>query len=112
MHSHSATDINKGILGIARGGTGATSASGARRSLGIQVGSGSITGIQGQSVTKTVTFASAYSSIPVVVVSSKTPMHSTDVYLAVQSVTATGFTVQLYSDTLNPVIAFNWIACQ
>lgn len=109
-HAHSATDINKGVLSIGRGGTGCTSVAELRRELGIQSGSGTITGIKGQAVTLTVYFPQPYTSTPRVVLTPKTDILSTDIYLSVQFTRVNAFDVRLYSESLNSDIAFNWIA--
>lgn len=111
-HTHAATDIVKGTLGLDRGGTGGTNAKEARVSLGIQAGSGGIIGTAGEEVTKTIAFSSEFETTPYVVLTPMTDMHSADVYLSVKEVTRTEFVVRIYSETLNPVINFNWIAVQ
>lgn len=111
-HHHSATDITRGTLGVARGGTGGSNPLEARRSLGIQSGSGTVTGTAGEAVYKSFDFPVAFASIPKVVLTLRTEMKSTDVYVAVTDVTTTGFTVYVYSQELAPIINFNWIAIQ
>lgn len=112
-HYHSANQINSGILGIPRGGTGGKTAYDARVNLGIQAGVGGIVGKAGEEIVKEYTFLTPFTNTtPIVVLTPITDMHSADVYLSVKSVSLTGFTVRIYSETLSPVINFNWIACQ
>ena len=110
-HVHSATDINKGILGVARGGTGGSTALAARRSLGIQAGSGSVVGVAGEAIYKEFNFPVSFVTTPYVVVTPLTELDSADFYMSVSTVTRTGFSVRIYSGTQNPAVTFNWIAC-
>lgn len=111
-HSHAASAINSGVLGIARGGTGGGTPYDARCSLGIQAGVGGIIGTKGEEVIKEYTFLKPFNSAPIIVLTPTTDMHSADVYLSVCSVSTTGFSVRIYSETLSPVINFNWIAVE
>lgn len=112
-HNHSASDINKGILGIPRGGTGGNTPVTARMALGIQSGHGGIVGKAGQAVTAEFNFLNEFDSAPKVVVTPITSIYAgNEIYLAVKEVTTTGFTLFLYSETLNPIINFYWIAIQ
>ena len=109
-HYHSANDINSGIMGIIRGGTGGRTAYDARVNLGIQAGSGSITGSAGKEAKMDIVFPKAYKNPPAVVLTPITDLDSTDAYLSVNSVSAEGFTVRIFSESLNHVINFYWIA--
>lgn len=111
-HYHNASAINSGTLGIARGGTGGNTAYEARCSLGIQAGVGGITGTKGEEIIREYNFLKEFRSAPIVVLTPTTDMHSADVYLSVYSVSTTGFSVRIYSETLSPVINFNWIAVE
>ncbi len=111
-HTHSATDINTGVLNVQRGGTGGSTTLEARRSLGIQSGRGTVTGVAGEAIYKSFDFSVAFASIPQVVVTPRSELSSTDVYISVSNITQTGFSVRIYSNTLNPIINFNWIAIQ
>ncbi len=110
-HLHSATDITKGILGIARGGTGANTAYEARFNLGFQAGVGSITGQKGTQCIRDIYFPKAYTGVPIVVVTPMTELHTTDVYLSIDDVREDHFTVRIYSETISPIMNFYWIAC-
>lgn len=110
-HQHSANDVNSGTLGIARGGTGGSTPAKARFNLGIQAGLGSIQGKKGVECIRDIYFNTAFETVPYVVVTPITEMYSGDVWLCVNEVQEDHFTVWIYSDTLNPIINFNWIAC-
>ena len=110
-HQHSANDVNAGTLGIPRGGTGGDTPSKARFNLGIQAGYGSIEGKKGAACIMDIYFPKAFESAPYVVVTPTTEMYSGDVWLCVDEVQEDHFTVWIYSNTLNPIIQFNWIAC-
>ena len=111
-HVHSATDIRKGVLAVARGGTGGSTALAARRSLGIQAGSGNIVGVAGEAVVAAFTFPVAFGTAPYMVVTPLTDLDSSDLYVSVSTVTRTGFSVRIYSETQSPSVTFNWIAIQ
>lgn len=111
-HYHSANQINKGILGIPRGGTGGGTASDARVNLGIQAGVGRIEGEKGKEVFCEITFPAEFSTAPSVVITPKTAMFSSDVYLSVSSVTTKGFTARVYSSAFRPLLNFYWVAIQ
>lgn len=111
-HYHSANQINKGVLGIRRGGTGGENAAAARANLGILAGNGHIEGEKGKEVFSEITFPAELTSAPSVVITPETAMFSSDVYLSVSNVTTKGFTVRVYSDALSPLLNFYWVAVQ
>jgi len=99
-----------GTLPLTKGGTGATSKSGAQKSLGIQYGTASITTrTSGANSTVNVTFPTAYSSVPKVIVSQV--FNDKNIVVLKENVSATGFTATLESGFSSVVTReFDWIA--
>lgn len=113
-HQHSATDITKGTLGLARGGTGGTTAADARSNLGIASGhfyepitAGTLRFVE---VTYEKTFTG---KIPNVVL---TPHAATVDKVGVAATLYTqglnGFTAVLYSEQYSGDVYISWIAVQ
>lgn len=99
-----------GTLPIIRGGTGATSKSGAQKNLGIQYGTASITTkISGSNSTASVTFPTAFSSVPKVIVSQV--FNDKNIVILKDNISATGFTALLESGFSSVVTRkFDWLA--
>lgn len=99
-----------GTLPIIRGGTGATSKSGAQKNLGIQYGTASITTkTSGSNSTVTVTFPTAFSSVPKVIVSQV--FNDKNIVILKDDISATGFTAALESGFSSVVTRkFDWLA--
>ena len=99
-----------GTLPIIRGGTGATSKSGAQKNLGIQYGTASITTkLSGSNSTVSVTFSTAFSSVPKVIVSQV--FNDKNIVILKDNISATGFTAVLESGFSSVVTRkFDWLA--
>lgn len=99
-----------GTLPIIRGGTGATSKSGAQKNLGIQYGTASITTkTSGSNSTARVTFPTAYSATPKVIVSQV--FNEKNIVVLKENITGTGFTANLESGFSSVVTReFDWLA--
>lgn len=99
-----------GTLPIIRGGTGATSKSGAQKNLGIQYGTASITTkTSGSNSSVTVTFPTAFSSVPKVIVSQV--FNEKNIVILKDNISATGFTALLESGFSSVVTReFDWLA--
>lgn len=99
-----------GTLSIIRGGTGATSKSGAQKNLGIQYGTASITTkTSGSNSTVSVTFPTAFSSVPKVIVSQV--FNDKNIVILKDNISATGFTAILESGFSSVVTReFDWLA--
>ena len=99
-----------GTLPIIRGGTGATSKSGAQKNLGIQYGTASITTkTSGSNSTVSVTFPTAFSSVPKVIVSQV--FNDKNIVILKDNISATGFTAILESGFSSVVTReFDWLA--
>lgn len=111
-HQHSATDITKGTLGLARGGTGGTTAAEARANLGIKTGQNQLEIVAGKVAIVEFTFATPYAdgNYPYI---AATPMAGTPQGLefGIRGFSPTGFEVFAYSPSYSGTITFNWIAC-
>lgn len=111
-HQHSANDINAGTLGLARGGTGGTTAAAARENLGVKTGQCQFKIVAGQETLVEFTFDTPYAAghYPYVVA---TPMLGTREQLefGIRGFSPTGFEVFAYSPTYSGTVTFNWIAC-
>lgn len=111
QHSHAAGDIIRGVLGVARGGTGGKTPREAKISLGIQAGAGSIEGAAGEATYVEIVFPAPFSGVPYVVVTPTTDLNQ-GAYLSISKVTKNSFSVRLYTETSIQVMDFNWIAIQ
>lgn len=111
LHSHATGDLVRGVLGVARGGTGGKTTREAKISLGIQAGTGSIEGTAGEATYVEIRFSEPFVAAPYVVV---TPTADLDqgVYLSISEVTKNSFSARLYTETSIQALGFNWIAIQ
>lgn len=117
-HYHSANDINSGVLGIPRGGTGGKSAAEAKRNLGIQCGTATVH-VSNSLTSVGVDFPYPYTGATARVVITPKSLSSgsgnrglNECDLSVVYVTGGYFVVQSYSDTVDGDITFDWIAVQ
>lgn len=108
-HTHSATDINKGTLGIARGGTNAATAFGARTNLGIRAGQFSVEIVAGTLKFVDISYSVEAENVAYVVL---TPMMgaSNDLQFGVYAIAKTGFSAAVYSETYSGRVSINWVA--
>lgn len=111
-HQHSANDINAGTLGLARGGTGGTSAAAARENLGIKTGQCQFDLVAGRETFIEFDFDTPYAAghYPHI---TATPMLGTrkELEFGIRGFSPTGFEVFAYSPTYSGTVTFNWIAC-
>lgn len=108
-HYHSATEINSGVLGLTRGGTGSNTAAGAKQNLGIFAGQFRTTLTAGTAVFVEVSYPATFNRTPFVVL---TPMLGThkNLEFGIYAITDSGFTAYVYSETFSGDVAVNWIA--
>lgn len=90
-HKYYSILTTRDTLTVAQGGTGATSGVTALKNLGLEIQCGYVTEVSTSTNGQTVTFATAFSTIPVVVVSGTTE-NTSSVY--VHNVSKTGFTIK------------------
>ena len=111
-HQHTANDINKGTLGIPRGGTGGTTAAEARENFGIKAGQNQVEIVAGTPSLVEFAFATPYadSDYPYVVATQMLGVNK-DLELGIRGCSPTGFEVFVYSPTYSGSVTFNWIAC-
>ena len=111
-HYHSANQINSGVLGIPRGGTGGTTASAARINLGIRTGQEQFEIEAGKEILVSFEFDTPYADgyYPHI---AATPMKGIrqDLEFGIRGFSPTGFEVFAYSPTYSGTVTFNWIAC-
>lgn len=109
----------KNVVTVSQGGTGANNAADARTNLGIQRGIVGDTGVSVAAGTygdHSVTFASAFASVPVVVVSNvaattAVSMENGKINYAVVSRSTTGFTARMFNNaSISRAFSFSWIA--
>ena len=111
-HYHSTNDINSGVLGIARGGTGGGTAAEARVQLGIQSGQVTTTILTGEKHYIEVQYPTAFKERPPMVVAM--PLGDAEAALEIRctALRKNGFSAFLYSPTYSGTVTFNWIACE
>lgn len=111
-HQHSANDINKGTLGLTRGGTGGTTAAEARENLGIKAGQNQLKIVAGQAAIVEFNFATPYAEGDYPYIAA-TPMAGVphELEFGIRGFSPTGFEVFAYSPSYSGTITFNWIAC-
>ena len=111
-HEHSVADMTDGTLGIARGGTGGSTAKEAREKLGLRAGQCRLELTAGLAALVEIQFGTPYGEkeLPFVVL---TPMMGTarTLQLGIQARSATGFTVFAYSPDFSGTLSVNWMAC-
>jgi len=92
---------NKNAVLVSQGGTGATTKSGARKNLGLEIQAGTGDLIEETTPAKNITFAAAFSSVPVVTVTPTKP----GIMMMVTDITKNGFRIEASDFT-----GFNWQA--
>ena len=108
-HYHNASQINAGVLGLTRGGTGSNTAAGAKHNLGIFSGQFSTTIEAGEVYLVEVTYPAEFNRIPHVVVSPMLGI-SKNLELGIREISETGFTAFVCSESYSGDVAVEWIA--
>lgn len=109
-HCHSANDITSGVLGVERGGTGATNKFETLKNLGIEASRDIFKGEAGKLITKTFSFHGHHKYPPYVVITPTTPLYTSKVYYCVNNISETTFDVSVWADEISPNFEFNYIA--